>query len=349
MAIDDLLEELCGVHGVSGYEENIREIIRTKIEKSADEIVVDSMGNLLVWFNGRSDKRVMFAAHMDEKGFCVNRIRDNGLIEFSGITEVDVRGLPAQVLEILTKKGIVKGLVDAKLSFHKVDKPVEMDDLLIDIGAKTKEAVLKTGVDVGNPIAFEKGFYHFENDVVVSKALDNRAGIAAILKALQSLKQKPYTIVFAAVVQEEVGKRGAPVAASKVKPDAAVVVDIMNMDVLTMSSASFRSSHDLSRSLLGNGPMLEITPYTTASLRDKIIQLAKDANIPHQVTSAMLVGTDAEPIQRSLEGVATASMDIPVLHFHTPKLMACTKDVDNTAALLRLIMEDKQLLALGKA
>jgi len=103
--------------------------------------------------------------------------------------------------------------------------------------------------------------------------------------------------------------------------------------------------HDLSRAMLGKGPMLEVTPYTTPSLRNRIIKLAKDGNVPHQVHSAMLVGTDAELIQKSRKGVPTASIDIPVLHFHTPKLMACTTDINNTASLLTMIMEDKQLLA----
>ena len=274
------LKELTALPGPSGREDKVREYIMTKARGLADEVRRDKLGNVIAVKRGRNPKAptIMAVAHMDEVGLIINRIEDNGLLHFENVGGIDARILLSQRVRIGDKAvpGVIGSMPIHLLKPADIKKPVPMEDMYIDIGATSREEAEKL-VRRGDWVVFEPGWVEFGDDLIKSRALDDRAGCSLLLGALG--RQYEATLVAVFSVMEEIGGFGAAVAAHAVAPDAAVVLE----------GTTCADIHDvpdhLRVTLVGKGPAISIMDRSAVSntgLREFLIGVAKRNNIPWQ-------------------------------------------------------------------
>ena len=216
-----LLKDICELPGAPGYEQRIREFVIKQVTPLVDEVTVDAMGNVIALKKGKGDKRAMVAAHMDEIGFMVTHIDDNGFVRFVPLGGFDPKTLTSQRVIIHGKKDIM-GVMGCKpvhlMSAEERGKPIPINEYFIDCGMDKKEVV--KSVEVGNPITRDRHLIEMGN-CVNSKSIDNRVSVFVLLECLRELKRRkvPYDIYGVFTVQEEVGLRGAMPATHAIEPD----------------------------------------------------------------------------------------------------------------------------------
>lgn len=321
MKILDILKELTQFSAPSGREAEVREYISKKIEKFCDEITTDAMGNLIAHKCG-SGKKLMFAAHMDEIGIIVTDIDDRGFIRFSNIGGLNLRNLVN--CRVRFGNG-TEGVIGAQEEKFK-EKPA-MSKLFIDIGAESRKAAEKS-VGVGDMAVFVGDFAE-KDDIIVSKALDNRAGCAVLMSALSKIEKCENDLYFVFTVQEEVGLRGAKAAAFGIEPDIAVAVDVTDTGDTPDAPAMAVK--------LGKGAAIKVMDRSIlcdADVRVKMIETAKKYNIPYQLEIMTDGGTDAGAMHLTRAGVKTGGISIPTRYIHSPSEMASKKDIENCVELL---------------
>lgn len=339
------LEELSEAMGVSGHEDEVRQIITDVIADQVDEYRVDSIGNVIALNkgDGSSDLKVMVAAHMDEVGFMISQIEESGLLCFFKVGGLDDRILPAKMVWIGDKK--VPGVIGAKpvhLTERKErDKAIKYKKLTIDIGASSKAEAEKL-VQRGDYATFATEFVELDPAgeswrTVRGKAFDDRAGCAVLIELLNT--QYPFDLYAVFTVQEEVGLRGARVAAFAVEPDLAFVLEGTGANEIP-------TKKDISPSTrLGHGPA--ITVMDRSFIADKrlvrlLIDTAKELGIPYQIKKPGIGGTDAGAIHRTKEGVPSVTVSVPCRYIHSPAAILSLDDFDHTAQLVQ-----ESLLKLG--
>ena len=219
-----LIKELCNLSGVSGNETEVRNFIKEQITPYADEIKVDNIGNLIALKKGNSSKKVMLSAHTDEVGFIISGINDKGFLEFKTVGGIDTRVIISKKVLVGTKK--IPGVIGMK-AIHLQKKSEretvpEVSSLYIDIGAKDKDEALEY-VKIGDYVSFDTCFAEMSCDTIKAKAIDDRAGCAILMELIK--KPVKYDTYFCFTVQEEVGLRGARVAAHRIMPDIALVIE----------------------------------------------------------------------------------------------------------------------------
>ena len=321
MDILKILEEMTQINSPSGNEDEIREYILSKISEYCDEVNTDAMGNIIAHKTG-GGKKIMFAAHMDEIGVIAASADDNGFIYFSPVGGLNTRNLVN--LRVRFTNGTA-GVIGAKEAAFK-DKP-SVDKLYIDIGAKNKTEAEKK-VAVGDCAAFEGGLVK-SGDTVISKALDNRAGCAVIMKAMSEIKESKNDLYFVFTVQEEVGLRGAKTAAFAIEPDIAVAVDVT--DTGDTPDAPVMAVE------MGKGAAIKVMDRSIicdADVRTKMIETAKKNKIPYQLEIMTDGGTDAGAIHLTRTGVKTGGVSIPTRYIHSPSETASADDIKSCAELI---------------
>ncbi|HUK28463.1 MAG TPA: M42 family metallopeptidase [Candidatus Acidoferrales bacterium] len=336
-AIEHHLKLLCDADGPSGYEDEVRRLIVAEAMRHTSKIEVDSLGNVFAEIKGaQSSPKLMIAAHMDEVGLMIRYVEDTGFLRFSTIGGIDPRILPAQRVKLKAKQNCV-GVVGSKpphiLSPDEMKKPFEMSDLYVDIGASSREEVNRLDVDVGTVAVFDTPFKHTSiENVVVGKALDDRSGCTAALEIMNSLARDPpnSTVVFAFTVQEEVGLRGASVAANRINPDLALVLE---------TSVAADSPDIMPRdriASMGRGPVVRVLDSTMITQRP-MLQFIKNTaernSIPYQLHVSLTGGTDAGRIHISGSGVPTGVLSTPCRYLHGPSLMLNLTDLNHLAKL----------------
>lgn len=325
MKITELLKTLTQINGPSGSEAQVRECIASLAEPYCDEVYTDAMGNLIAHKIGYG-KKIMVSAHMDEIGIIVTDIDGKGFLRFSAIGELNTRNLVN--LRVLFENGTA-GVIGAQEEEFK-DKP-ELSKLYIDIGADSRENAEKL-VSIGDTAVFEGRFIQ-RGETVVSKALDNRAGCAAALNALSKVKDNKNDLYFVFTVQEEVGLRGAKTSAFEIEPDIAVAVDVTDTGDKPKAPVMAVS--------LGKGTAVKVMDRSVmcdADVRTKMIETAKNNNIPYQLEIMTDGGTDAGAIQLTRAGVKTGGISIPVRYVHSPSETASIKDIESSAELLQKLI-----------
>lgn len=319
-----LLKKLCETNGVSGDEGKIREIILDEIKEYADDIVVDTIGNIIAYKKGASsDKKVMLSAHMDEVGFIISGITEKGYLQFKTVGGIDTRVLISKKVNIGDNK--VKGIIGMK-AIH-LQKKTEREsvpsikDIFIDIGAASKAEAQKH-VNIGDYVAFDTEYEELGNDKIKSKALDDRVGCHILIDAI---KQKcEYDMYVCFMVQEEVGLRGATVAAYRVQPDIALV-----LESTTCSDVFGTKEHEYATKL-GAGVVVTFMDRSTIvnkDYRNWLYNNAKNANIPVQWKNTAMGGNDAGTIHISGVGVKTASLSVPCRYLHSPSGIVSKADI----------------------
>ena len=231
LSLVDVLEKLSNASGVTGREDKVRDLLKQYLKPHVDEIREDKLGNLIALKKGKQGApTLMVTAHMDEVGLMVKNIKKKGFLQFTKIGGIDDRVLFAQKVVVHTDKGDLKGVVGAKPIHIQDDaqrkKVIEADKLFIDIGAKTKEEAEKMGVSVGDVVSFDVEFCKLGNGTFLGKAFDDRVGCAVLVEVMKKLKNVDANVYAVGTIQEEVGLRGATIAAFSLEPDLGIALDV---------------------------------------------------------------------------------------------------------------------------
>ncbi len=327
------LHTLCACSGC-GNQTEIAECAQALLRPFMDEISMDVMGNVIgIRHSDKPDaKTIMLEAHMDEIGFLVTDIDNLGFIHVAAVGGVDTRVLAAQSVIVHGDKPYngVFCSIPPHLSGDDKKLPV-LDDMGIDVGMTSEQARLC--IPLGSRVTFPPNFSVMNDNLAISKSLDNRSGMAAVLHCLRQLKKRDVTVAVAFCVQEELGCRGAGVAARQIKPDVALVTDV-----------SFAQTHDSHKHLfgiLGGGAMIGVSPILREDIAVKLFSMAKDYKIPTQTeVMASSTGTDADQINVANCGVPCALLSIPLRYMHTPNEMVDVRDVSAVGCLMALFIEE---------
>ncbi|WFN35082.1 M42 family metallopeptidase [Methanogenium sp. S4BF] len=334
--VKELLKQLSDAHGLSSYEGSVREIIRTELAGHVDEFTEDAMGNLVAIRRG-GDFKVMVASHMDEIGLMVQYIDDEGFIRFVPIGGWFGPVLYTQRVILHGKKGPVAGVIGAKpphlLSPEDRKKEVKIEDFFIDIGATSAEDVANLGIEIGTPVTIDREFTELANNRVTGKALDNRVGVALLIKALKETTS-PHTIYGVFTVQEELGLKGAKVSAFTLDPDCAIATDVTipgDHPGVTKKEAS---------PVMGKGPVLVLVSAQGRGLMADwklagwLRDAAEEAEIPYQLEVGTGGNTDATIIHLVRGGIPSIPLSIPARYIHSPVEVVDIGDVEAGVSLL---------------
>ncbi|MDX1445584.1 M42 family metallopeptidase [Lishizhenia sp.] len=336
----DLLKRVCEAPGAPGFEQRIREVVLAEIKDLVDEVELDNMGNVYAIKRGKSDKRVMVGAHMDEIGFIVTHIDDNGFIRFHTLGGFDPKTLTAQRVIIHGKEDVM-GVMASKpihvMTAEERTKVSKITDYFIDTGLPKEE--VEQLIKVGDPITRERGLIEMGN-CVNCKSLDNRLAVFILIETLKYLKDKeiPYDFYGVFTVQEEVGIRGANVAAMRINPDFG-----FGLDTTIAYDLPGAQAHEKITSL-GEGTAIKIMDSSTICDYRMVEFMKKTANnhsIKWQPEILTGGGTDTAGIQRMTEGGSIAgAVSIPTRHLHQVIEMAHKEDITNSIELLSKCIQE---------
>ena len=330
----DLLRKLSEAYGPPGYEDEVRQIMIKELEKVADEVYVDNLGNVIAVHKGNNPK-IMLAAHMDEVALLITHIDKNGFLRFHVLGGIDPRVLYSQEVVIKTENEAVHGYIGAKpphlLKPEERKKVPDIDQLFIDIGASSKEEVEKLGVSVGSTATFVPRFKELKNNRVMGKAFDDRAGCTALIEVMRKIRNSPCTVYGVATVQEEVGLRGARTATWQVEPDIGLAIEG------TTASDTPGTPEHLTSTKVGWGPAITIADksmVTHPKILRRLIEIAKKNNIPFQFKRTVSGGTDAGSIHLTKKGIPAGVVSVPCRYIHSPLSILDLNDLENAIRLV---------------
>lgn len=322
----ELLKKLTLCTSPSGREDSIRELIKEEIKGSFDEIKTDALGNLICHKKGNG-KKLMLCAHMDEIGFVVTYIDNSGFLRFANVG--GVLAYNSVNSRVVFENGTV-----GTISYENKENPssVNLSKMYIDIGASSREEAEKS-VKIGDMAVYQSGFYE-NGKRVISKALDDRAGCAILIEAIKKAEINANDLYVVFTVQEEVGLRGAKVAANTVEPDMAVSVDVSNV-------GDTPASLELNLKL-GEGPSVKMKDSSYIihpSARKYMTDCAKKANIKFQLEASSYGGTDTGAIHLSGSGVPAGTISIPTRYIHSANEVIDIADYKAAIELIKTVVE----------
>jgi putative aminopeptidase FrvX len=318
----ELVGRLAGTFGVSGNEEEIRDVIKGEIQDKVDNIEIDTLGNLIAVKKGKG-KKIMVAAHMDEIGVMATYIDDNGFIRFSNV------GWVSQYYALSHKVKFKNGTTGVVFYEEKLDdmKKLKLPKMYIDIGAGSKEDAEKK-VRIGDTACFI-GETVARGEYIISKALDDRSGCAVLIQAIRDLDYTENEIYFVFTVQEELGLRGAKTSAYNIKPDLGIAVDVTDTgDTPECAPMEVKC---------GKGPAIKIKDNSILchpEVRRLMEDCAKKLNIPYQFEILERGGSDPGAIHLTGGGVPSGAISIPCRYIHSPSEAVNINDLKNAAKLL---------------
>jgi endoglucanase len=340
-----LLGELSEAFGVSGFEEEVRGIIQSRVQSIADEIHVDPLGNLHAVMGRESPFTLLLDAHMDEVGFLVKAIEEDGFLRLVPVGGWDPRLLPGQTVWVRARNGrgytgVVGSVPPHVQETEDRKKPFDWKDLFVDVGARDPQEVARMGIRLGSPAVIPQPFLHLTEGSFLGKALDNRAGCAILIRLLESLRRasvEGMRVVAVFSTGEEVGFRGATVAARRWRPQMALILE----GTIATDTPGILPHQRVAA--LGRGPVLTTADRTLIvpeRLLEKILHLAETKRIPHQIKTPMVGGTDGGVIHTSSEGVLTAVVAVPCRYIHSPRCLLRREDLLHTEQLVESIVRE---------
>lgn len=335
-----LLAEICKTPGAPGFEQKVRDLVIREITPLVDEVSIDNMGNVYALKKGKADKKIMIGAHMDEIGFMVTHIDDEGFIRFHTLGGFDPKTLTAQRVIIHGKKDII-GVMASKpihvMTAEERNKVAKLSDYFIDTGLPKDE--VEALITIGDPITREREFIEM-GECVNSKSLDNRLAVFILIETLRSLKniEVPYDIYGVFTVQEEVGIRGANVSSLKINPDFGFGLDTTIAFDLPGAAAHEKITK------LGEGTAIKIMDASTICdyrMVDFMKKTADKHKIKWQPEILTAGGTDTAGIQRMTQGGSIAgAVSIPTRHLHQVIEMAHKQDIKGSIDLLTACLQE---------
>ncbi|RSK36122.1 M42 family metallopeptidase [Hymenobacter metallilatus] len=343
----DFLQKYLNNPSPTGFEKEGQKIWLDYLKPYIDEYFVDTYGTVVGVVNPEAEYKVVIEAHADEISYFVNFITESGFLYLRKNGGSDPLVAPSKRVNIHTKKGIVKAVFGwPAIHVRKVeqDKAPTIETVFLDCGASSKEEVEQMGIHVGSVVTFEDEFTVLNDKFYVGRALDNRIGgfmIAEVARMLKENKKKlPFGLYIVNAVQEEIGLRGAEMIAHHIKPDVAIVTDVIHDTQSPMYEK--KTSGDL---FCGKGPVITYGPAVQNNLRDLIIETAQSAEIPFQRAAATrATGTDTDAFAYSHSGVAAALISLPLKYMHTTVETVHKDDVQSVIQLIYetlLRIEDK--------
>lgn len=328
----ELLTTLCNMDGVSGHESIVRSYIIEQLQQSSVpmDMHTDAMGNLLVHLKGKApaEKIVQFDAHMDEVGFIITHICDDGTLRFSNIGGINSDVLYGHRVRIGDTIGVIGGKAMHMCGGDEMKKVPSGDSLRIDIGALSKEEAEKE-VKVGECGTFDADFMQINPIIFRGKAVDDRVGCMLLLEMAKVQPERDVWLSFS--TQEEIGLRGAGVASEQIKPDYVIAIDATTAADTAGSDEANAVCH------VGKGAVVSFADGATlydSDLYQHIRELADKAGIPTQTKNKIAGGNNAGAMQRRGTGAYAAAISLPCRYIHSPACMGSSEDVD---AMFRLL------------
>jgi len=342
MKLVEALEKLSNANGVTGREGEVRELMKQYLKPYVDEIREDKLGNLIAFKKGNKDApTVMLAAHMDEVGLMIKNIKKKGFLQFAKVGGIDDRILLAQKVIVHTDKGPLTGVIGSKpvhiQTVEEQKKVIDADRLFIDIGAKDKEEAEKMGVQVGDVVGFDTKFVQIGENVVLGKALDDRVGCAIMIETMKGLQKVDCNVYAVGTIQEEVGLRGATIAAFQVEPDVGIALDA------TVAGGMPGVEEGKAPAKMGEGPVLTVADAGLIA-HPKVLRLlidsAKEHKIPYQLETGIRGATDASRIALSREGVPSGVISVAARYIHSPAAILNLDDAEKAVELAVAAIEN---------
>lgn len=331
----DLLNELCMLNGTSGDEKSVRDFIISKLPQDCT-YSVDALGNLIVDKKGETTpkNKVALFAHMDEVGFIVTYISDDGYIYVSNVGGIDDSALFGKKLTINGCVGVAGGKAIHQCSADESKKIPSITDISVDFGFEKREEAEKH-ISLGDFGYFKSDFIPFGDQMLKSKALDDRVGCAVMLELLQEKSKIDYTCVF--TVQEEIGTRGATVSAYTVNPDYAIVIE-------TTTASDIPDTPDHKKVCkTGGGAVVSFMDRATLYDRElykRAFEIAEKNNIPCQTKTVVAGGNDAGAIHKSAGGIKTIAVSLPCRYIHSGSSVCNLKDIESVERLAKELLKD---------
>ena len=334
----ELLVDLLETPGVPGYEDRIRDLVRTELEPHVGEIRSDAMGNLVGTVEGDTPGyEVVVAAHMDEIGFMVKHVDDEGFLELDALGGWDPRILRAQRVAIHTDDGDVPGVIGAvpphTLTDEQRKADAKVEDVRVDLGLDAD--AVEERVSVGDLVTLD-GRAERVGDCVVGKSLDNRVSVLAMIEAARRIDDPDVTIHFAATTQEEVGLRGASALGVDLDPDLVLAMDT----TVANDVPGFETGSQVTR--LGEGAAIKLkdsSVITNAKLNRRIRELAEERGIDYQLEVLPAGGTDTGGLQRASGARPAGAISFPTRYLHTPTESVHEDDLGSVIELLVATLE----------
>ena len=332
------LKELTDANGIAGNEGQVRQVFKKLVADHADEVTQDKLGSVIARKIGVADgPKIAIAGHLDEVGFIVHFIDDDGFVKFKPVGGWWSQVLLSQQMTITTgagKKihGIIGSTPPHVLTQEQRTKVAELDDMFIDIGVDSKDEALATGIKPGDMITPYLEFQELANPkYLLAKAWDNRFGCALAIEVLNNLKGEahPNDYYGVATVQEEVGCRGAATVANMINPDIVIAADVV-LDGKIPGAKKIKSK-------MGEGPVIMLMDGGTIghrALREYVVNLAEELEIPVQFDVLMGGGTDAATMHRAHDGAPAMSLGVPTRYIHSNGSIMHRDDYDNAVRLM---------------
>lgn len=330
-----LLKKLCLLNGTSGDENSVRNAIINMLPEDCS-YTVDPLGNLIVEKKGEAEpeNRVALFAHMDEVGFIVTYINEEGYVYVDSVGGIDESALFSKKITINGCVGVAGGKAIHQCGGDESKKIPKITDVALDFGFESKEEAEKY-ISLGDFGYFRSDFVEFGKGFIKSKALDDRVGCALILELLQKKSKINYTAVF--TVQEEVGTRGATVSAYTVKPDYAIVVE-------GTTASDIPDTPDRKKVCkTGEGAVVTFMDRGTIYNKDlykKAFEIAKNNDIPCQTKTVVAGGNDASAIHKAAGGIKTIAVSLPCRYIHSGSSVCNSKDIEAVEKLTTALLED---------
>lgn len=333
-----LLADLCAIDGVSGHEKAVRDYVLAHLSESSApmEVHTDNMGNVIVHLIGteKANKIVQLDAHMDEVGFIITGIGEDGFLRFDTIGGIDSRVLFGHRVRIGAQKGVIGGKAGHQCSADETKKVPSADSLQIDIGADSKEDAEKL-VKIGDCGTFDNDLIWIGEDHFLGKAVDDRVGCMLLLELAKKQPSRDLWLSFS--VQEEIGLRGAGVATEAIRPDYAVAIDA------TTAADVAGNSPDQSVCFVGQGAVVSFADRATLydpELYQRIRKMADEKGIPAQTKTTVAGGNNAGAMQGRHTGVRMTAVSLPCRYIHSSACMGKIQDVDAMYNLLEMLAEE---------
>jgi endoglucanase len=331
----EFLNELLKSPSPSGYEQPVQSVVRNYVGGFAQVVRTDWHGNVIAAVNPEGSPRIMLAGHCDQIGLMVKFIDERGYIWVDSIGGWDIQMLIGQKMVVWGRNGAVPGVISRKpihlLSPEDRKKVPELKDLWIDIGVKDREEARQI-VAVGDPVTFELGLTRLRNNLAAAAGMDNKVGAWVVMSALEQVAQRsPSAAVFGvSTVQEEIGLRGAQTSAFAIDAGLGIAVDVTHAtDCPTLDSKQYGEVS------LGDGPVLYRGPNVNPVAHRRLVELAERLEIPVQTGGlSRAASNDANVMQVSRSGVATAIVAIPNRYMHSPVEVVSLADLENAARLI---------------
>lgn len=329
-----MLDKLCLLNGASGDEGQVREFIVNEIKDFCD-YKIDALGSITAFKKGRKipDKKVMLCAHMDEVGFIVTYITDDGYLKLSPVGGIDPRVVIDRVVSINGVKGVIGAKAVHLLSADEKNTALTFDKMYIDIGAKSREDAEKY-VSLGDYAYFVSDYYEFGNGFVKAKALDDRIGCMLLIELIKS--DLEYDTYFCFNVQEEIGLRGSACTAYSVQSDISVVFEATTAADLDGVSGGERCC------VLGDGPVVSFMDGRTVydrGLCELAFKTAAENNIKIQTKTAVAGGNDAGAIQSAGIGSRVMAVSLPCRYIHSGSSVVKLSDIEETRKLINALLD----------